>query len=99
MPLYVRAARVKWLKESMDVNMFNRRSNAMSSTVAQMSKQELEEMISNAVEEKLIELFGDPDGGLSMKEDLRRRLRRQKRAVAKGDRGTDLSTLRKQIGL
>ena len=71
----------------------------MSSTVAQMSKQELEEMISNAVEEKLLELFGDPDEGLTMKENLRKRLLRQKRAVATGERGTDLGTIRKQLGL
>ncbi len=71
----------------------------MSNTVAQMSKKELEEMISNAVEDKLLELFGDPDEGLSMKENLRKRLRRQKRAVAEGERGTDLGVFRKQIGL
>ena len=71
----------------------------MSNMVAQMSKQELEQMISNAVEEKLLELFGDPDEGLLMMENLRKRLRRQKRAVAEGERGIDLSTVRKRIGL
>ena len=71
----------------------------MSNSVAQMSKEELEEMISNAVEEKLLELLGDPDEGLSMKENFRKRLRRQKREVAEGERGTDLGTVRKQIGL
>jgi hypothetical protein len=71
----------------------------MSNSVAQMSKEELEEMISKAVEEKLLELLGDPDEGLSMKENLRKRLRRQKRRVAEGERGTDLGTVRKQIGL
>ncbi len=71
----------------------------MSSTVAQMSKQELTQIISNVVEQKLVELFGDPDEGLSMKENLRKRLLRQKRAVARGDRGTDLNSIRKQLGL
>ena len=71
----------------------------MSSTVAQMSKRELTQVISNVVEQKLVELFGDPDDGLSMKENLRKRLLRQKKAVVKGDRGTDLTSIRKQLGL
>lgn len=71
----------------------------MSNTVAQMSKLELTRVISNVVEQKLVELFGDPDEGLSMKENLRKRLLRQKRAVAKGDRGTDLTSIRKQLEL
>jgi hypothetical protein len=71
----------------------------MSNTVIQVSKQELTQLISNAVEQKLVELFGDPDEGLSMKENVRKRLVRQKRAVAKGDRGADLNSVRKQLGL
>ncbi len=71
----------------------------MSSTVVQVSKQELTQIISNVVEEKLVELFGDPDDGLTMKQNLRKRLIRQKRSVEKGDRGTDLSSIRKHLGL
>jgi hypothetical protein len=71
----------------------------MSNTVAHMSKRELTRIISNVVEQKLVELFGDPDEGLSMKENLRKRLLRQKRAVAKGDRGTGLASIRQQLGL
>jgi hypothetical protein len=71
----------------------------MSSTVVQVSKQELTQIISNVLEQKLVELFGDPDEGLSIKQNLRKRLLRQKRAVEKGDRGTDLSSVRKQLGL
>ena len=71
----------------------------MSSTVVQVSKQELAQIISNVVEQKLVELFGDPDDGLTMKQNLRKRLLRQKRAVEKGDRGTDLSSIRKHLGL
>ena len=70
----------------------------MSSTVAHMSKKELTQVISNVVEQKLVELFGDPDEGLPMKENMRKRLLRQKKAVAKGDRGTDLTSIRKQLG-
>lgn len=71
----------------------------MSSTVAQMSKKELAQVISSVVEQKLIELFGDPDEGLVLKDNLRKRLIRQKKAVAKGERGENLATVRKQLGL
>ena len=71
----------------------------MSNTVAQMSKRELTHIISSVVEQKLIELFGDPDEDLLMKENFRKRLLRQKKAVAKGDRGTELISIRKQLEL
>ncbi len=71
----------------------------MSGTVIQVSKQELKRIISNVVEQKLVELFGDPDDSLTIKKNLRNRLLRQKRAVEKGDRGTDLSSIRKGPGL
>jgi hypothetical protein len=71
----------------------------MASTVIQVSKQELTQLISSTIEQKLVELFGDPDDGLSMKENLRQRLLRQKKAVAKGDRGEELSSIRKRLGL
>jgi hypothetical protein len=71
----------------------------MSSTVVQVSKQELTSIIANVVEQKLIELIGDPDDGLTMKQNLRKRLLRQKRSVEKGERGTDVSSVRKHLGV
>jgi len=71
----------------------------MPTTVARMSKKELTQVITTVVEQKLLELFGDPDEDLSMRDNLRKRLIRQKKAVAKGERGIDLSTVRKQLGL
>lgn len=71
----------------------------MSTSVAQMTKKELAEMLSTVVEQKLIELLGDPDEGLVLKENLRKRLVRQKKAVSKGERGTDFSEVRKRFGL
>ncbi len=71
----------------------------MSSTVVQISKKELTQVVSNVVEQKLLELLGDPDEGLELKESVRRRLIRQQKAVAKGKRGIDHATLRKQLGL
>jgi len=71
----------------------------MSSTVVQISKKELTQVVSNAVEQKLLELLGDPDEGLELKANVRKRLIRQQKAVAKGERGIDHATLRKQLGL
>ena len=71
----------------------------MTSTVIQVSKQELAQIISNTIEQKLIELFGDPDESLTMKANVRTRLLRQKKGVTKGDRGVDLGSIRKKLGI
>jgi len=71
----------------------------MPSTVVQMSKKELTQVISNIVEQKLLELLGDPDEGLELRESVRKRLIRQQKAVAKGERGIDHAALRKQLGV
>ena len=71
----------------------------METTIAHMTKKELALMLSAVVEQKLIELFGDPDEGLVMKEQLRKRLLRQKNAVAKGERGEDFATVAKRLGI
>ena len=71
----------------------------MASTVAQMTKKEFSQMLSNVVEQKLIELFGDPDEGLTLKENFRKRLLRQKKAVAGGRRGEDFNAVSKRLGL
>jgi hypothetical protein len=68
-------------------------------TVAQMTKKELEEMIGTVVEQKLLELLGDPDEGLSLRQSLRKRLLRQKQAVAKGRRGQPLDEAARKAGL
>ena len=36
----------------------------MPKTVAEMTAEELKELVGFAVEQKLVELFGDPDDGL-----------------------------------
>ncbi len=71
----------------------------MASTIAHMTKREFAQMLSTVVEEKLVELFGDPDDGLVLRENLRRRLIRQKKAVAKGERGEDFAAVVKRLGL
>ncbi len=59
----------------------------MTVSVAQMSRDELREMIEVTLEQKLLELLGDPDEGLEIRESVRERLLRQQKAVAAGERG------------
>lgn len=59
----------------------------MNVMVSQMSKDELKDIIAMTVEQKLLELLGDPDEGLEIRESIRQRLLRQKMAVAEGERG------------
>ena len=71
----------------------------MARIVAEMIADELERLVGLAVEEKLIELLGDPDEGLVLRESLRKRLLRQKRAVAKGERGELLEDVVRRLKL
>lgn len=69
----------------------------MAVKVAQMTAKELQKMISSAVEEKLLELLGDPDRGLEIKKSLRNRLLRQKKEVSLGQRGENLQSVAKRL--
>ena len=71
----------------------------MAATVAQMTKEELQELIEASVERKLLELLGDPDEGLELRKALVARLSRQRRAVAAGERGESLEDAARQAGL
>ena len=71
----------------------------MARIVAEMTADELKQLVGLAVEQKLIELLGDPDEGLVLRESLRKRLLRQKRAVAKGERGELLEDVVRRLKL
>ena len=71
----------------------------MATKVAQMTKSELQEMIETTVEQKLLELLGDPDEGLPLKKLVRDRLSRQKKAVAAGERGKLFKDMVRRLGL
>jgi len=71
----------------------------MSVTVAQMSKDELKEMIEVTIEQKLLELLGDPDEGLEIRKSVRERLSRQKKEVAAGERGEPFEDVVRRLGL
>ena len=71
----------------------------MVRTVAEMTGEELRELVEAAVEQKIVELLGDPDAGLVLRENVRKRLLRQKRVVAKGERGELLETVIRRLKL
>ena len=71
----------------------------MATTVAQMTRDELEEVIEASVERKLLELLGDPDEGLEIRKALRDRLRHQQEAVAAGERGEPFDDVVRRLGL
>ena len=71
----------------------------MARTVAEMTGEELRELVGAAVEQKIVELLGDPDAGLVLRENMRKRLLRQKRVVAKGERGELLETVIRRLKL
>lgn len=71
--------------------------------VAQMTQSELKEMleavVETTVEEKLLEILGDPDEGLDLTEAVRDRLIRQREAVTKGQYGQFLEDVARELGL
>jgi len=71
----------------------------MQKTVAEMIGEELRELVGAAVEQKMVELLGDPDAGLVLRENVRQRLLRQRQAVAKGERGQSLKTVIRRLKL
>lgn len=50
----------------------------MTTVVAQMTKAELEELLETIIERKLMEILGDPDEGLEVREAVRDRLLQEK---------------------
>lgn len=71
----------------------------MHKTVSRMTAEELRELIETSVERKLTELLADPDEGLRLRKSVRDRLLRQKKAVAKGERGEPLEKAARRLGL
>lgn len=71
----------------------------MSTMVGQMTKDELKELIETLIEQKLLELLGDPEEGRELRKSVRDRLLRQKKAVAAGERGEPLEDVVRRLGL
>ena len=71
----------------------------MAATVARMTKEELRELLAELIEEKFLELLGDPDQGLPLRESVRKRLVRQQKAVRQGQRGQPMADVARRLDL
>jgi hypothetical protein len=71
----------------------------MDQMISQMTKKELQQVIESSVESKLLEMFGDPDDGLVLRENVRKRLLKSKAAVKLGERGRPLDEIVKKLEL
>ena len=71
----------------------------MSTTIAKMTKADLKAMLEEIIEQKLLELLGDPDEGLPIRKSVRERLLRQKQAVAMGERGKPFEEVVRRLGM
>ena len=59
----------------------------------------IEAVVETAIEQKLIEILGDPDEGLEMREAIRDRLLHQRQSIAAGERGLSFEDVVQQLGL
>ncbi|HEY83773.1 MAG TPA: hypothetical protein G4N96_01480 [Chloroflexi bacterium] len=71
----------------------------MATLVAQMTKDELVKIIETTIEQKFINLFGDLDEEVEIKQVVRDRLLRQKQMVAQGERGEPFDAIVQRLGL
>lgn len=71
----------------------------MATIIANMTKKELTKIIAEVVEQKFYEILGDPEEGVILKENIRKRLIRQKKSVAAGERGEDIHRVITRLGL
>jgi hypothetical protein len=71
----------------------------MSARVAELTVDELKQIIKEAVEQKLEEMLGDPDEGLELHEEIKARLRRSLEAERRGTRGISAQEVAAQLGL
>jgi len=71
----------------------------MAELVSQMTREDLREIISDVLDEKLMELFGDPDEGLILRDEVREFLLRQREVIARGEFGKPLEDVAKELGI
>ena len=62
----------------------------MAGTVADLTIEEFREVNETSIEQKLIEIFGDPEEGLELKDAICQQLLRQRISIDKGERGEPL---------
>jgi hypothetical protein len=68
-------------------------------TVKDLSREELKALVQEAVEEALLELLGDPDRELELRDEIKKRLRHSLERVQKGEQGISAEAVAKRAGL
>lgn len=71
----------------------------MSTRVAELAVDEFKRLLEETVEQKLLEMFGDPDEGLELREGIKARLGRSLEAQRRGTRGIPAQEVAAQLGL
>ncbi|MEI8132613.1 MAG: hypothetical protein WCG34_09275 [Leptolinea sp.] len=74
-------------------------TNTLVNMTQSAFKEMLEDIVEAAVEQKMIELFGDSEDGLVMRQSIRDRLAKQRMEVASGQTGQDLEDVVRKLGL
>ena len=67
--------------------------------VKELTVEQLKDLVQEAIEEKPVELIGDPDLGLELREEVKERLRSSLAARQRGERGVPIEDLASQAGL
>lgn len=71
----------------------------MHDRVAELTVDEFKQVIEASVEQKLLEMLGDPDEGLELRNEVKARLRRSLQAQERGTRGIPAKEVAAELGL
>jgi len=71
----------------------------MSKTLAEMTEQDLRELVGDAVEERLLEILVDPDEKAEVRPEFLESLHTEHAKVLAGDLGCDLHEVAKELEL
>ena len=75
------------------------KESTVADTIGQMPRTDFIRRIEAVVEQKLVEILGDPDAGMDLQEPIREQLLRQQQAIQAGERGQPLEDVLQQLGL
>ncbi len=75
------------------------RKRPRATRVAEMTMDELRQMIESSVEHKVRQMFRDPDAGLELRPEIMASLLRQEREFSAGKRGKPLAQVARRLGL
>jgi hypothetical protein len=67
--------------------------------VKELTVEEFKKLVQDTIEEKLQELIGDPDAGLELREEVKKRLRNSLAARRRGEKGIPIEEVARRLGL